>query len=107
MLTVCSGQSHETHLPSNFEEIENLTIFSDRDSPNVEMSFEREISIGDSPEKTIGMLGLFTVDYLGRIYISDFQQSTVHLFDPDGVYITSIGRGGSGSGEYTGPPNLL
>lgn len=100
----CNSEPKRATVPVYFNEIENLTIFSGNPSPIAEINFEREISIGDSPDPPLGRLGRFTVDDLGRIYISDSQQSAVHLFDPHGAYITSIGRGGSGPGEYTGPP---
>ncbi len=100
----CSGQSHEAHIPTNLDEIDNLTVFSGGDSPQGEISFEREISIGDSPEQPIGRMGGFAVDDLGRIYMSDGQQNMLHIFEPHGKYITSVGRRGGGPGEYISPP---
>ncbi|MCC5905544.1 MAG: 6-bladed beta-propeller [Balneolaceae bacterium] len=39
-------------------------------------------------------------DSQGRIYLPDQQALSVHLFDQDGSYIKSIGREGSGPGEF-------
>ncbi|WP_209388398.1 6-bladed beta-propeller [Rhodohalobacter sp. SW132] len=100
----CNKESRQATVPDHLDEIENLTIFSGADSPNAEINFEREISIGDSPEQPIGRMGGFAVDDLGRIYMSDVQQNTLHIFEPGGEYFTSVGRSGEGPGEYAAGP---
>ncbi len=103
-LFACNSEPRQSIVPEHLDEIENLTIFSGNSSPNVDISFEHEISIGDSPEQPIGTMGGFTVDNLGRVYISDHQEKTLHVFEADGTYLSNVGRSGSGPGEYTVGP---
>lgn len=100
----CGHESNEQTVPAHLDQIENLTMFTGDASPKVEISFDRERSFGDSPELTFGGLGGFDVDSRGRVYISDYQQNTLNIFESDGSFLTSIGRSGNGPGEYTFGP---
>lgn len=45
-------------------------------------------------------IGALEVDDSGRIYISDWKESHVKIFDQNGVYLKTLGRKGQGPGEF-------
>lgn len=106
ILTSCTESTSETpiDLPAGLDEIENLTNYPAGMEAKSDIRFDRERSFGDSPELTFGGLGSFDVDSRGWVYISDYQQNTLNIFESDGSYLTSIGRSGNGPGEYTFGP---
>jgi len=106
IFTSCSGNTEDqvSSYPAHLDELENVTIFSNDSAPITYISFEREILFGDTPDQPIGRTGGFAVDDLGRIYLSDVQKNTLYVFEPDGSYLTSVGRSGNGPGEYLAGP---
>lgn len=46
------------------------------------------------------------VDYFGSIYVSDDVNDQIHKFDHDLHYIISVGRTGTGKGEFIAPRGL-
>jgi len=106
ILTSCTQGTSErsAELPADLEKIENLTIYPAGVEAKVDMRFVRERSFGDSPAITFGNLGRFDVDSDGRVYINDYQQNTLNIFESDGRYLTTIGGSGNGPGEYTFGP---
>ncbi|MDZ7808747.1 MAG: 6-bladed beta-propeller [Gracilimonas sp.] len=53
-------------------------------------------------EVVFGTLSQIEIDNADRIYLGDFLQKKIHLFDKKGDYITSLGREGVGPGEFQG-----
>lgn len=51
----------------------------------------------------LGEISGFTLDDSGRIYIADFQEPRVVVFNSRGRHLASIGRKGQGPGEFTAP----
>ena len=64
------------------------------------MTFKRDGSYGSTGKIIVGKIATFTVDNQNRVFIADEDQTTVHVFNPDGSYLTSIGRKGHGPGEF-------
>lgn len=62
--------------------------------PDLVYNEDNDVLIGDRR-------GPAAVDGSGRLLISDNQQKTVHVFEPDGSYSGSLGRDGSGPGEFS------
>lgn len=106
ILTSCTESTSETSadLPEGLDEIENLVVFPAGMEAKADIRFDRERSFGDTPEINFGGLGGFDVDGRGQVYINDYQQNTLNIFQSDGSYLTSIGRSGNGPGEYTFGP---
>lgn len=52
---------------------------------------------------SLGELSGLAVDGAGTIYVSDFSNATLWLFDPWGHPLGRLGRQGSGPGEFTAP----
>jgi len=106
ILISCTRSTSETtaDLPAGLDEIENLAVFPAGIEPKADIRFDRERSFGDTQEITFGGLGGFDVDSSGRVYISDYQQKMLHIFDSEGDYLSSLGRSGNGPGEYMSFP---
>ena len=70
--------------------------------PNFEIQFVREATYGTTDDVIVGIMGPVTVDRNGRVFITDRNQITVHVFQHDGNYLTSLGNQGRGPGEFMG-----
>ncbi|MDE2761959.1 MAG: 6-bladed beta-propeller [Gemmatimonadota bacterium] len=63
-----------------------------------------EVSIGelDGPEELLfGGIRSIAVDDDHNVYVFDRQAQHVRVFDPDGVYLETLGRPGEGPGEFS------
>ena len=47
-----------------------------------------------------GSIRSFDVDVRGQVYVLDDQSQEIHVFDPDGKLIRTVGREGAGPGEF-------
>jgi len=65
-----------------------------------EIKFERDASFGDTDDVFLGNIHAVAVDDRGRVYLADGDQTVVHVYNPDGSYKQSLGRQGSGPGEF-------
>ena len=71
--------------------------------PEQSVTFEEELTIGEEGESedvTLYRPRDILVDEMDNIYISDYQDGAIKVFDPDGNYIRSIGKKGEGPGEF-------
>ena len=69
--------------------------------PEKSVTFEEELSVGGEEYEMLSQPMRFIVDKEGRIFISDYQDQAIKVFDPNGGFIRSIGRKGEGPGEFT------
>lgn len=73
---------------------------------------ERILLLGDigisagREETTFGMITGLAVDSAGRLYVSDYQGSTVRAYSRDGEYLGLVGGEGDGPGEFSHPMEL-
>ncbi len=70
------------------------------------LKLEATIGYDDDPDKSLAELGVFVVADNGNIYVSDFKDRKVKVFDADGSFVGLIGREGQGPGEYTLPTQI-
>jgi len=66
-------------------------------------SLEEELSIGVAEgraEYMFSEIGTIAVGDEERIYISDWKEIHIKVFDKDGMYLITIGRKGQGPGEF-------
>lgn len=95
----CSNHN-EIQIPEEIQELNNLTVISTVEVMYPEVEFKRDAVYGDSEEVLIGRVGDITVDSLGRVYIADVQRQLINVFEPDGRFITRLGREGQGPGDF-------
>lgn len=97
------GLDDRTDLPEHLQEYENLTVHPplvDRE-PKYEVRLDYDQVFGEEDEVLIGRISGVEVDDEGRVYIVDGSRMTIHVFDEDGNYLTSLGRSGQGPGEFS------
>ena len=49
---------------------------------------------------------VIAADADGDLYVSDWGNGRIQVFDPDGSYLAELGGGGTGDGELTTPTGL-
>ncbi len=69
--------------------------------PNKTVAFEEDLSIGGEEYDMLFQPRSFIVDKNENIYITDYQDQSIKVFDPKGEYIQTIGRKGEGPGEFS------
>ncbi|MCY4158784.1 MAG: 6-bladed beta-propeller [Bacteroidetes bacterium] len=70
-------------------------------SENLEKEFRELWSIGkNSDDVLFGKINSVSVDSKGRVYVSDWDHSSIYVFSEEGELITEIGRRGEGPGEF-------
>lgn len=100
ILFLASCFSQDSDLPEQVRQLENLTIYTIDEEPASEIHFIREQTYGDKTEILIGDISFVVIDDYGRVFIADNQTNTIHSFDFDGNYVTSMGTEGKGPGEF-------
>ncbi|MDH7513287.1 MAG: 6-bladed beta-propeller [Clostridiales bacterium] len=78
--------------------------------PDKTVVFEEEFTFREKDETGEIRLfkpGWFAVDATGNAYIADDSDMAIKVFDPQGKYLKSIGRKGSGPGEFERVRNML
>ena len=66
------------------EFVEDLTISSENDEGEILLFLPNRCAVNEE----------------GNIYIGDYQDSSIKVFDPQGKYLKTIGRKGNGPGEF-------
>jgi len=56
--------------------------------------------------EVFGQIAAIQVDGAGRIYVLDRQANELRIFAPDGSHVRTVGRSGSGPGEYANANGL-
>lgn len=95
------------------EEVDEVTVVKNPKEPiysNDVFSLEEELSIGEAEgreEYMFSRIRSIAVDEKERIYILDYREAHIKVFDKKGMYIRTIGRKGQGPGELGLPRNLI
>jgi hypothetical protein len=61
----------------------------------------------EDEENLLGVIDKVLVDDEGNVYLLDIQLVEVQVFDPDGVYVQSLGKQGDGPGELRNVRDLV
>lgn len=99
LLSACSEQ-REITIPEEFAALENLSVYPSDSEPEYDIYLEREVTFGDTEDVLLGSWLSAVVDNQDRVFIADYQQTVLHLYNPDGSYNRQIGQEGEGPGEY-------
>jgi len=95
----CSSKE-KSQLPEQFQNLKNLTVFSANAERGETISFKKDAVYGDSKTVLIGRIGDIAVDSLGRVFIADLQNMSIHVFAPDGRFIAQLGSEDKGPSEF-------
>lgn len=97
----CTGSDRNIQAPDHILEMENVTIYSSADIESADtLRLVREQVYSDTDDNPISSFGAIVNDSMGRVFIGDPRQYTIHLFMDDGSYLGRFGREGSGPGEF-------
>jgi len=110
----CSNQNDSGHIqildeiPEHILEVENLTIFPGDAKPEYSVELVPVQTYGADGEPYLTSIVNGVVDENGRLIILDVNfgggtfppDNRIIVFQPDGTYLTQIGRSGQGPGEY-------
>jgi hypothetical protein len=99
----CCKKSEPAHSIETIDGIEFVHNTRTPLYPEKTLEFVEDLFI--SPENDKGEILLYlpnrcAVNEEGNIYIGDYQDSSIKVFDPQGKYIKTIGRKGNGPGEF-------
>ncbi|WP_073058776.1 6-bladed beta-propeller [Fodinibius roseus] len=92
-------------IPAHLEGLENLTVYQRPEHPDT-LILHREQVFGITDSLLIDFVGSMAVDDSGRVYVTSGRPNGIKVFDPDGRYLTQIGREGRGPGEFVAAPGL-
>lgn len=105
----CTAQKAD--IPKYIKETKKLNVYSAEAEPKASIEMVRETTF-EAPGKfslewyeNISGYSWFAgieIDDSGRVFIADLRALKIHVFEPDGNYITSMGGEGNGPGEYYG-----
>lgn len=111
VITGCNSK-FELDIPEYVQELETVTIYPFEPESVPEINLVQELEFGNTDDVIIGMVERLSafdqnriykrieVDDQDRLYVADVQQLKIHIFNPDGTWLKSIGREGSGPGEF-------
>lgn len=111
MTVSCSQQKAEWK--GTIEEIDGVTIVKNPKEPIYSediFSLEEELTIGEKQGNEDSMFSEIIdvgVDDEENVYILDFKEAQIKVFNKDGEYLTTIGKRGQGPGEIQRPMNLV
>lgn len=110
MTVSCSQQ--KTEWEGTIEEVDGVTIVKNPKEPIYSediFSLEEELTIGEKQGNEENMFSEIIdvgVDDEENIYILDFKEAHIKVFNKDGEYLTTIGKRGQGPGEIQRPMNI-
>jgi hypothetical protein len=96
----CSG--HDSgEIPESLQKLTNLSVIPADIRLENTIQLKRDTSYGSTNDLFIGNIGSIAIDDSGRVYFTDGGPNGINVFDPNGRFLTHIGRKGQGPGEFT------
>lgn len=112
LLLMFSCQKEKTATVETIEGVEvihNSKEPTPRSGTSSKITFEEELSIGEvtgREEYMFSMIRGVAVDDQGRMFICDYRQANVKVFDTSGIYLYTIGKEGQGPEEFSRPSGV-
>ncbi len=106
LILIFSCGRQKAEWKGTIEVVDGVTVVKNTKEPmyNREIfHFEEELCIGEAEgdEKYMfTQIASICVDDEGRIFVADWKESHIKVFDKDGRYLMTIGRKGQGPGEF-------
>jgi hypothetical protein len=97
----CSKKPESAARVEVIDGIEHIHNASTPLHPDRTVSFGEDLSIGGEEYDMLFRPQRFIVDQNENIYITDYQDQSIKVFDPNGEYLHSIGQKGEGPGEFS------
>jgi len=113
LVSSCSPRADETEHSFRIYKENGVTIAETTGGPKYAgelFQYEKVVELyqdQDRPESLLNRPGSFFLDEDGKFYIEDNRNHRIAVFNPTGRYESSIGRSGSGPGEFSRGWNLL
>jgi len=108
----CTKKTHSNKWQGTIEEVDGVTIVKNPEEPiyNKDIfSLEEELTIGEkqgNEDNMFSAVNHLTVDDDERIYVLDYKNVQVKVFDRDGKYLSTFGQRGQGPGEFFRPRGI-
>ncbi len=67
------------------------------------LHFDEDLSLGEKEEYRFSRISGIAVDKEERIYVLDYTEAQVKVFDKNGLFLWNIGKKGQGPGELASP----
>lgn len=90
----------------------DITVIKNPKEPIYEtpiLELKEDLSLGGAEaqgDRIFGSITAVVIDDAGVMYVLDFRNSDIRVFDPSGAYLRTIGRKGQGPGELEMPFDL-
>jgi len=113
IIILFSCQKQKTEWKGTIEEENGVTVVKNPKEPiygEDVFSLEEELSVGEAEgreEYMFSRIRSIAVDDAGGIYVLDWKEIHVKVFDQNGTFIRTIGKKGQGPGEFIMPLSVL
>lgn len=97
----CSKKPESAASVEVIDGIEHIHNAATPSYPDRTVAFVEELSIGGEEYDMLSRPRSFIVGQNENIYIADYQDQSIKVFDPDGEFMHSIGQKGEGPGEFS------
>ncbi|MDR9417995.1 6-bladed beta-propeller [Gracilimonas sp.] len=111
-ISACANETTEdkkSELPESAKNLTNLTVYPEDPEPEYEIELIAEQDFGGSDSIYISYVSDIISDEENRVIIADGARGKckIHVFNPDGSYLRTVGRNGRGPGEFIAIKNLF
>ncbi len=108
-LVGCGTKEPGEEYPAEIKTVDGVKVVANPDFPKegtIHYSMEEELSIGvleGDEEYMLNMPQDIKIDKDGNIYVLDWGDACINVYDEKGIYLRTIGRKGQGPGEFDLP----
>lgn len=108
----CSKKAAEGGWKAEIEIVNGVRTIRNPETPRCgvfAVDLVEDLAIGDEKDEArlFPQGARITVDAEGRIYVCDYGNRRVQVYDKTGVFLRTLGRVGQGPGEYVFPSGVL